>query len=93
MRMYFAAVAPPKPPPTTTTRALDGALAAHPARPASEPAAANPRKSRLFMAYLFCVENHAASASICASVYPLAIWCITVAWRWPSRSARICETM
>src|SRR6478672_2721913 len=68
IRMYLAAVAPPKPPPTTTTRALDGTLAAHPARPASEPAAANLRKSRLFMAYLFCAENHAASTSICASV-------------------------
>src|SRR5678816_1132291 len=50
IRMYFAAVAPPKPPPTTTTRALDGTLPAHPARPASEPAAANLRKSRLSMA-------------------------------------------
>src|SRR5262245_45189968 len=68
-RMYLAAVAPPKPPPTITTRALDGTGVRQPARPASElapaVAPASFRNSRLFMAYLFCAENQAASASIC----------------------------
>ena len=65
-RMYFAAVAPPKPPPITTTRALEGVGVV--AQPASETAPASLRKSRRFMVYLFCAANHAAMASICASV-------------------------